>query len=70
MIPVKHSNIFRSRWWALLWAAGFLWFAYDVASASPQDTPANNQAAPTTDATGAPVDRQDVDQAAGIVANL
>ena len=30
MIP---SGLFRSRWAALLWAAGIVWTAYDVASA-------------------------------------
>ena len=29
------SRIFRSRWAALLWAAGIVWTAYDVAEATP-----------------------------------
>ena len=29
MVPMRTSSIFRSRWMALLWAAGILWFAYD-----------------------------------------
>jgi hypothetical protein len=37
MIPMRTSSIFRSRWMALLWAAGIIWFAYDFAAASPQD---------------------------------
>jgi hypothetical protein len=37
MIPIKHSAIFRSRWMALLWAAGIIWFAYDFAGSEPQD---------------------------------
>ena len=32
MIPIKHSAIFKSRWMALLWAAGIIWFAYDFAA--------------------------------------
>jgi hypothetical protein len=36
------GKLFRSRWAALLWSAGILWTAYDVASASP---PAKTDAA-------------------------
>ncbi|MDH7974678.1 hypothetical protein QH494_21005 [Sphingomonas sp. AR_OL41] len=55
------SKIFRSRWAALLWAGGVLWTAYDVASAAPgHDTPANQQAAATSDATGVAVDQDDL----------
>ena len=31
MLPIKHSTIFKSRWWALLWAAGICWTAVEVA---------------------------------------
>lgn len=34
MIPMKTSSVFKSRWMALLWAAGIIWFAYDFASSS------------------------------------
>ena len=66
MVPMKHSSIFKSRWFALLWAAGILWFAYDVAGGAPQDSaPANGEAAsadqPLTDVTGAEVNQQQVD---------
>lgn len=27
MLPIKHSTIFKSRWWALVWAAGIIWSA-------------------------------------------
>ena len=37
MIPMRTSTIFRNRWWALLWAAGIIWFAYDFAGSRPQD---------------------------------
>jgi hypothetical protein len=59
MIPMKHSSIFRSRWFALLWAAGILWFAYDVAGGGDQTTDANGVTT-VTDATGAPVSDQQV----------
>ncbi len=32
MIPMRTKSIFKSRWLALLWAAGTLWFALDVSS--------------------------------------
>lgn len=56
------SRIFRSRWAALLWAAGILWTAYDVAGAAPSGkATAVNQAAPAdTDATGAAVENGDL----------
>ena len=56
MIPIKHSTIFKSRWMALLWAAGIIWFAYDFAA--PSDDDANSTGAnevQVTDADGAPV---------------
>ena len=31
MIPMRTSTIFKSRWMALLWAAGIIWFALDIA---------------------------------------
>ena len=54
MIPVRHSAIFRSRWWALLWAAGFIWFALEIAA--PGDGTASGNA---TDVTGAPITEAD-----------
>jgi hypothetical protein len=54
MIPMKHSTIFKSRWMALLWAAGIIWFAYDFAA--PDDSSnASANAEQATGATGAPV---------------
>jgi len=35
MIPMRNSTIFRSRWMALIWAAGIIWFAYDFATSEP-----------------------------------
>lgn len=40
MLPIKHSSIFKSRWIALLWAAGIIWFALDVASPDKPAKPA------------------------------
>jgi hypothetical protein len=57
MIPMKTSSVFKSRWMALLWAAGIIWFAYDVAGSEPQDS--NTSAENATDATGAPVTADD-----------
>lgn len=31
MIPMRTSSIFKSRWMALLWSAGIIWFAVEVA---------------------------------------
>jgi hypothetical protein len=37
MIPlVKTSSVFTSRWKAVLWAIPVLWFAYAVATSTPQ----------------------------------
>nr|WP_294850503.1 hypothetical protein [uncultured Sphingomonas sp.] len=56
MIPMKHSTIFKSRWWALLWASGIIWFALTVAA--PDSAPASNNeaAAQQTDVLGQPID--------------
>lgn len=43
MYPFRYSSIFRSRWMALLWAAGILWTAYDFA-APDGDAAGTNQA--------------------------
>jgi hypothetical protein len=69
MIPMKHSTIFRSRWVALLWAAGIIWFAYDFAA--PSDDAANGaNAEQATDATGAPVTTDDQNKLADAVNTL
>ena len=59
MIPMKHSTIFKSRWMALLWAAGIIWFAYDFAT--PSDDSSNNaaNAEQATDVSGSPVTPDD-----------
>ena len=60
MIPMKHSSIFKSRWFALIWAAGILWFAYDVAGGGNTETDANGVTT-VTDATGTKVDNQQME---------
>lgn len=34
MIPMRTSSIFKSRWMALIWSAGIIWFAIDFAGPS------------------------------------
>ncbi len=34
MFPFRYSSIFRSRWIALIWAAGIIWTAVDFAGGS------------------------------------
>lgn len=53
MIPMRHSTIFKNRWWAVLWAAGILYFALDVAGGSDEAAQSNTVTAP--DAAGAPM---------------
>jgi hypothetical protein len=50
-------RLFRSRWTAVLWGAGMLWFAYDVADFGGPKNAAPGAAA--TDATSIPVDDSD-----------
>lgn len=65
MIPMRTSTVFKSRWMALLWAAGIIWFAYDVAGSQPQqDQNASANAEQATDATGAPITDKDAQKLA------
>jgi hypothetical protein len=64
MIPMRSSTIFKSRWMAIVWAAGILWVAYDVAGSEPQDSNASANAEQATDATGAPISSEDVNKLA------
>lgn len=57
---MRLSTIFKNRWWALLWAAGIIWAAYDFAATAPQDQAANNSA--SSDSTGAAVSDQDANK--------
>ena len=69
MIPMRTSTIFKNRWWALLWAAGIIWFAYDFASPSDDATNGAN-AEQATDVTGTPITADDQKKAAAAIANL
>ena len=64
MVPMKHSTIFKSRWMALLWAAGIIWFAYDFTGSQPKDQNASANSAQATDATGAPISSDDTNKLA------
>ena len=73
MVPMKHSTIFKSRWMALVWAAGIIWFALDVAAPTAKPADPGNSAAtadPLTDATGNPVTSEDAQKIADIVNGL
>ena len=59
MVPMRTSTIFKSRWMALLWAAGIIWFAYDYAASQPQASNASANADEPTDASGSPVTSDD-----------
>ena len=62
MIPVKTSSVFKSRWMALLWAAGIIWFAYDFAGSQPQDDNASANAEQSTDSTDAAISNADTNK--------
>ncbi|MCP8889366.1 hypothetical protein [Sphingomonas faeni] len=57
------SRLFRSRWAALVWSAGILWTAYNVAADAPEP-PTNAASGGATaqpgDATGAAFDARDL----------
>jgi hypothetical protein len=61
MFPMRLATVFKNRWWALLFAAWIIWFAYDFAGSEPQDE-GNNSV--VTDATGTPVSDQDMNKIA------
>ena len=64
MVPMRTSTIFKSRWMALLWAAGILWGAYEFAGSQPQRSTASGADGQSTDATGAPVTADDANKLA------
>lgn len=73
MIPMRTSTVFKSRWMALLWAAGIVWFAVDYAgshdSAPASAAPIAASAAPKgtelTDASGRPITAEDLKELSG-----
>ena len=62
MIPMRTSSIFKSRWMALIWAAGIIWLAVDFAG--PDDSAGNNSVAGAqpTDVTGAQITDENMKQ--------
>ncbi|MGE5562349.1 MAG: hypothetical protein ACM3ZV_03480 [Bacillota bacterium] len=63
MVPMRSSTIFKSRWMALLWAAGIVWFAYDFAGSQPEDDNVTANAE-QTDATGSAITSEDTNRLA------
>jgi hypothetical protein len=60
MLPRRPAALFRSRWAALLWAAGVLWTAVSlvgVGGGKPQAAASQDNA---VDALGAPIDNADL----------
>ena len=55
MIPMRTSSVFKSRWMALLWAAGIIWFAYDFVGPSGEPANGDDNQVQITDASGTPV---------------
>ncbi|MDQ2762816.1 MAG: hypothetical protein M3Y22_04825 [Pseudomonadota bacterium] len=65
---MPYAKLFRSRWAALIWAAGILWTAVDVAGfSSAPDAPANAAAPVDQDATGVAVENSDLTILAGVM---
>ena len=66
---MKLHHIFLNRWMALLWSAGVMWMALDIAS--PGETAAGNSEQPVvTDVTGAQVSNEQAEQVESIIASL
>lgn len=61
------GKIFRSRWAALLWAAGIVWTAYDVAEANAPKHAIAKAHAQSADADGATVSDQDAAAVAALL---
>ena len=56
---MKTSSVFKSRWLALLWAAGIIWFAYDIAESAPKGDTNDVNAEQATEVTGTPITPED-----------
>lgn len=67
MFPMRTSTIFKSRWMALLWAAGILWVAYDFAA---PDAPEDNGVVNSTDVTGDPISDKDAEKIGQMINGL
>jgi hypothetical protein len=70
MVPMKMSTVFKSRWMALVWAAGIIWFAYDTANSQPQASNTSANAAQATDADGEPYTSDDQNKLAQDLQNF
>ena len=70
MIPMKTSTVFKSRWMALIWAAGIIWFAYDFAGSQPQPAQNGDNAGQATDAAGEPITPEEQNKAEEILRNF
>lgn len=69
MLPFfRYSWIFKSRWMALLWAAGICWMAVDYVGVAPDE--GSNGASAITDATGAEISPEQVEQIEGALKKL
>ena len=55
---------------ALLWAAGIIWFALDIAGTGDSKADGNKTEAEATDATGAPDKDEDVKALEGVIKGL
>ena len=66
MIPRNPSRIFRSRWSAIWWAVGILFFAVTTIGLGDRETAAVENSVGITDATGAAVSNADL----AVIANL
>jgi hypothetical protein len=75
MCAMVSSKIFRSRWSALIWSAGILWTAYDVASgatqgqAKPSAASQNADVANEVDAMGSGYTQADLNTIASAIGN-
>ncbi|HEU4960294.1 MAG TPA: hypothetical protein VFT56_07785 [Sphingomonas sp.] len=61
------NRIFRSRWAALLWAAGVIWTAYDVAEANSPPPANQSAAAKSADASANAASAQDMQGLANFI---
>jgi hypothetical protein len=66
MFPMRTSTIFKSRWMALIWAAGIIWFAYDFAGSEPSGGTGN---AAANDVSGTSVSSDDTNKVAQALGN-
>lgn len=62
MFPFRYSSIFKSRWMALFWAAGIIWWAVDTAGTAPAADQNNADQASQSDTGDQPLDPKQVKQ--------